>query len=154
MSDERDKYSDQGVEDDGPSISRRLEALIPDIVKRTFLTGVGAVLMSEEGIRNLVSDMRLPKEAVGFIIQQADNTKREFFKIIAKEMRERVARDQSMEKGLVAGRIALVSSSRHVYGMTRMYEILIRGAFPAVRTFQELEEATEWLGLPHSILNA
>ena len=81
---ERDKERDE----EGFSFSKTLEGFIPDVVKRTFVTGLGALIMSEEGVRNMVSDMRLPKEAVGFIIQQADNTKRELLKIVAKEVRE------------------------------------------------------------------
>src|SRR5215471_9884442 len=40
----------------------RLEGFIPDIVKRTFYAGLGAVFTTEEGIRKIASDLKLPKD--------------------------------------------------------------------------------------------
>src|SRR5436309_3212147 len=41
-------------EDSG--VRGRLEQLLPDIVKRTFYAGLGAVFTTEEGIRKIASD--------------------------------------------------------------------------------------------------
>jgi len=42
---------------------------------------------TEEGIRKLAGDFQLPKDAVGFLINQAAASKDELFRIIAKELR-------------------------------------------------------------------
>ena len=63
-------------------LQRTLEGLLPDIVKR----GVDG-LISEDGIRSVVREKGLPREAVGFILGQVDATKREVLRIVSKEMR-------------------------------------------------------------------
>ena len=50
---------------------KKLSGLVPDIVRRAVLTGVGALFMTEEGIRNLVGEMKLPKDALAFLVAQA-----------------------------------------------------------------------------------
>jgi hypothetical protein len=65
----------------------RLEGIIPDIVKRTFYAGLGAVFTTEEGIRKLASDFHLPKDITNYLIQQAASSKDELFRIMAKELR-------------------------------------------------------------------
>lgn len=69
-------------------IGKRLDGLVPDMVKRALVGGLGPMFMSEDGLRQSLSELRLPKEAVNFIIQQADNTKKEFMRLVAKEMRD------------------------------------------------------------------
>ncbi len=65
----------------------RLEQFIPDIVRRTFYAGLGAVFTTEEGIRKMASDFQLPKDVANFLIQQAASSKDELFRILAKELR-------------------------------------------------------------------
>jgi hypothetical protein len=65
----------------------RLENLIPDIVRRTFYAGLGAVFTTEEGIRKIASDLKLPKDVANYLIQSAASTKDELFRIVAKELR-------------------------------------------------------------------
>jgi hypothetical protein len=65
----------------------RLEQFIPEIVRRTFYAGLGAVFTTEEGIRKLASDFHLPKDVANYLIQQAASSKDELFRILAKELR-------------------------------------------------------------------
>lgn len=65
----------------------------------------------------------------------------------AADLRARARRDHD-DARLDAGRIAIVSSSDIVFGMARMYEILMEDAAVSVRTFKTMEEAMKWLGLP------
>src|SRR5437660_1006824 len=65
----------------------RLEQLIPDIVRRTFYAGLGAVFTTEEGIRKIASEFHLPKDVATFLIQQAASSKDELFRIFARELR-------------------------------------------------------------------
>jgi hypothetical protein len=70
------------------SVRQRLEGLVPDLVKRTFYAGLGAVFTTEEGIRKLATDFSLPKDVATYLINSAQSTKDELFRIVGKEMRE------------------------------------------------------------------
>lgn len=70
-------------EEERSKLLKGIEALIPDIVKRTM----GSVLMSDEGIRSLVADKKLPKEVVGFLLGQVDATRRGILRIVSNEVR-------------------------------------------------------------------
>ena len=89
MKDAEDRFDDQegdeGGEDEG--LRRRLEGLIPDLVRRTVLAGLGAVLSSEDGIRKLANDFSLPKDVANYLITQAQSSKDELLRIIANEVR-------------------------------------------------------------------
>jgi hypothetical protein len=63
------------------------KGFVPEIVRRAVLTGVGALFMTEEGIRNLVGDMKLPKDALTFLLAQADRTRAEVTRIVTQEVR-------------------------------------------------------------------
>jgi hypothetical protein len=63
------------------------KGFVPEIVRRAVLTGVGALFMTEEGIRNLVGEMKLPKDALTFLLAQADRTRAEVTRIVSQEVR-------------------------------------------------------------------
>lgn len=62
--------------------------VIPDIVRRALMTGVGTVLLGQEGVRTALGDMKLPKEAMDYLMSQADRTKREVINSLARELRQ------------------------------------------------------------------
>jgi hypothetical protein len=70
-----------------PEEMKKLSGIVPDIVRRAVLTGVGALFMTEEGIRNLVGDMKMPKDALAFLIAQADKTRSEVARVVTHEVR-------------------------------------------------------------------
>lgn len=70
-----------------PDEAKKLSGLVPDIVRRAVLTGVGALFMTEEGIRNLVGEMKLPKDALAFLLTQADKTRSEVARVVTQEVR-------------------------------------------------------------------
>src|SRR5437879_161151 len=72
---------------DDVDAEKSLSGLVPDIVKRAVLTGVGALFMTEEGIRNLVGEMKLPKDALAFLLSQADKTRGEVSRVVTQEVR-------------------------------------------------------------------
>lgn len=69
-----------------PTIRGRIESMVPDVFKKAMISGLGAIFMTEETIRSAVSDM--PKDAVNYIVQQAENTKEQLAGLIAKEVRD------------------------------------------------------------------
>ncbi len=60
---------------------------IPEMFKRAILSGIGAVFMTEEGIRSYLSDLKLPKEAAQFILGQVARTKEDLYRIVTDEFR-------------------------------------------------------------------
>src|SRR4051812_3362943 len=76
-----------GPHDELPeTIRHRLERLVPELVRKTFAAGLGAVFSTEEGIRKIARES-LP-EAVGYIASSADGAKDKVFEVIARETRE------------------------------------------------------------------
>lgn len=74
------------------TIRQKLEQLVPDLVKKTFAAGMGAVFTTEEGIRRVVGGAResLP-EVAGYLASSADGAKDKVFEIVARETREFLA---------------------------------------------------------------
>ncbi len=60
---------------------------VPEFVRRMAVAGLGALFMTEEGIRNLAGQLKLPKEVLGFILSQAERTKDEVGRVLADELR-------------------------------------------------------------------
>ncbi|HEX7836901.1 MAG TPA: hypothetical protein VF469_05530 [Kofleriaceae bacterium] len=79
-----------GEHDELPeTIRHRLERLVPELVKKTFAAGLGAVFSTEEGIRKIARES-LP-EVAGYIASSADGAKDKVFDVIARETREFLA---------------------------------------------------------------
>lgn len=68
-------------------VRQRLEGFVPDLLKRTFYAGLGALFTSEEGVRRLATEFSLPKDVANYLISQAQGTKDELFRIVAGELR-------------------------------------------------------------------
>ncbi|QDG54703.1 hypothetical protein FIV42_29355 [Persicimonas caeni] len=69
-------------------VLKSLESLVPDILKRSSQEGEApGAEGGGEGFRARLSDRKLPREAVSFILGQVDTTKREFLRILSREIR-------------------------------------------------------------------
>lgn len=60
---------------------------VTDVFRKAMVAGLGAVFMTEEGLRSMVKDLKLPKDVVGYIVGQAERSKDEFFRVIGDELR-------------------------------------------------------------------
>ncbi|MHA7631044.1 hypothetical protein [Corallococcus sp. M7] len=60
---------------------------VPDFVRRMAVAGMGAVFMGEEGLRALAGQLKLPKEALGFLLSQAEKTKDDISRVVTEELR-------------------------------------------------------------------
>jgi hypothetical protein len=67
--------------------ARRLGGGVTEMLRKAMVAGLGAVFMTEEGIRALVKDLKLPKDVMGFAVGQAERSKDELFRIVGVEMR-------------------------------------------------------------------
>ena len=67
---------------------RRLEGVIPEIVRRAVELGVEKAQEAPDNLKSFVGDMKLPKEIGHLIFQQIDETKNGLFRVVAKELRD------------------------------------------------------------------
>jgi hypothetical protein len=74
--------------DEDTDSDEKTRGFVPDFVRRMAWAGIGAVFMSEEGVRRLAGQLKLPKEALGFLLQQADKTKDEIGRVVSDEVRK------------------------------------------------------------------
>ena len=79
--------SDQDPPDQG-SRRRRLEGVIPELIKRAIEIGVDKATGSPESLKHFVGDLKLPKEIASYLLTQVDETKNGLFRVVAKEIRE------------------------------------------------------------------
>jgi len=82
---DEDSWTDIAGED-ASRLLKGIEAMIPGILRRSIISGLNTAL-SDDGIRGAVSEKNIPKEAVGFVLSQADNTRREILRIVSREVR-------------------------------------------------------------------
>jgi len=86
-------HDDPPPENASDAERRRLfERTVPDVVKRVLEraveTGVEKITEAPETIRDLINDMKLPKEAATYMYEQMDDTKKGVYKVVAKEIRD------------------------------------------------------------------
>ena len=67
--------------------SRSGSGLLPDSIRKALTSGISALFMTEEGIRGMLSEMRLPKDAMSYLVQQTVRTRRELFRVVSQELR-------------------------------------------------------------------
>jgi hypothetical protein len=67
---------------------RRLEGVIPEIIKRAVEVGVGKAHDAPQNIKTFLHDLKVPKEIGSYLLTQVDETKNGVFRVVAKEMRD------------------------------------------------------------------
>lgn len=78
---------DDPLDPEGPEDDEK-RGFVPDFVRRMAWAGLGAVFMSEEGIRRLAGQLKLPKEALQFLLHQAEKTKDQIGQTVSDEVRK------------------------------------------------------------------
>lgn len=78
---EHDDWTELGGED-ASRLLKGIEAIIPGILRKSIVHA-----LSEEGLRGVVTEKNIPKEAVGFVLSQADSTRKEILRIVSREIR-------------------------------------------------------------------
>ena len=121
------------------SIRQRLEHLVPELVKKTFAAGMGAVFSTEEGIRKIARES-LP-EVAGYIASSADGAKDKVFDVIARETREFLANlnvSEEIAKILTTLSFEIKTEIRFIPNSERFI-----GAEPDVKASVRLKRADE-----------
>ena len=67
---------------------------IVELMRKVAFAGLGALFMTEEGIRSLAGQLKLPKEALGFVLSQAERTKDEVGRVLSEEVRRFLRSDK------------------------------------------------------------
>jgi len=86
-----------GERDSGESRRRRLEQVIPELIKRAVELGVEKAAEAPDNLKELVGGLKLPKEIANYLLSQVEETKNGIFRVVAKEIRE------FLEKANMAG---------------------------------------------------
>jgi hypothetical protein len=77
-----------GDREDGDRDRRRLEGVIPEIVKRLIEAGYERLSEGPENVRHFMSELKLPKDALSVVFSQLDETKNGLYRAVAKEVRD------------------------------------------------------------------
>jgi hypothetical protein len=114
----------EGFEDPSEEMEER-PGFVPELVKRVAVAGLGALFMTEEGIRSLAGQLKLPKEALGFLVSQAEKTKDDIGRIVSDEVRRFLQSDKLRQEFLklltgttieINAKVRLVPEGKHHAG--------------------------------------
>jgi hypothetical protein len=87
MAGDSDDFPPDPLDDDYEQPHSGRAGFVPEFVRKVAVAGLGAIFMTEEGIRNLAGQLKLPKEVLGFILSQAEKTKDEVGRVLTDELR-------------------------------------------------------------------
>ena len=86
--------------DEPPERERESRGFVTEFVRKVAVVGLGALFMTEEGLRALAGQLKLPKELLGVILTQAERTKSEVGRIISEEVRRFLQSDRLRDEVL------------------------------------------------------
>lgn len=78
MADEREPHAKR----------RRLESVIPGLIKRAVEVGVEKAAEAPDTLKEMVGGMKLPKEIAHLVLAQMEETKNGLYRVVAKEIRD------------------------------------------------------------------
>ncbi|MDR0966895.1 MAG: hypothetical protein LBM75_10445 [Myxococcales bacterium] len=86
---EMELFDDEELDSAVPSpvLERGLGGSVSDVLRKAVVTGLGAAIMTEEGLRSVLKDLKLPKEAVSSALGQAERGKDELRRLVGEELR-------------------------------------------------------------------
>lgn len=73
---------------DGDRERRRLERVLPELIKRILETGLEKLADAPEKAQHLVSELKVPKEFLALIFAQFEETKNGLYRVVAREVRD------------------------------------------------------------------
>ncbi|XXF81452.1 hypothetical protein P2318_17350 [Myxococcaceae bacterium GXIMD 01537] len=94
MAAENDDFPPDPLLDDEQPGREGRAGFVPEFVRKVAVAGLGALFMTEEGIRSLAGQLKLPKEMLGFILSQAEKTKDDLGRVLSEELRRFLQSDK------------------------------------------------------------
>jgi hypothetical protein len=73
--------------DDPDLLVKAIDTLMPDVLKKAVLISIGGILLTEETIRKILSDLKISKEIVTVFVQQSNKAKDEIVRTLSSEFR-------------------------------------------------------------------
>lgn len=73
---------------------------VPEFVRKMAVAGMGALFMTEEGLRGLASQLKLPKDVLTYLLAQAANTKDDISRVVSEELRRFLQSDKLRDEFL------------------------------------------------------
>jgi hypothetical protein len=67
---------------------RRLDSVIPELIKRAVELGVEKAAEAPDNLKEFVGGMKLPREVAHYLLSQVEETKNGLFRVVAKEIRD------------------------------------------------------------------
>lgn len=61
-----------------------------EMMKKVLTIGVGTLFLTEESLRGLISEFKLPKELLGTVLDSANRTRKEFLQSLSQEVMSKV----------------------------------------------------------------
>jgi hypothetical protein len=98
--DDDDQFVDPFFGEQPPTDDREARGFVPEFVRKVAVAGLGALFMTEEGIRSLAGQLKLPKEMLGYIVGQAEKSKDEVSRVVSEEVRRFLQSDKLREEFL------------------------------------------------------
>lgn len=74
--------------DEADGERRILERIVPEIIKRIVEAGYEKIAEGPENVRKVARDLKVPKEALGVIFSQLEETKNGLYRAVAREVRD------------------------------------------------------------------
>ncbi len=68
-----------------------IQSKATDFVKKILTVGMGTLFLTEESLKNMVSEFKLPKELLGGILESANKTRKEFLGSLSQDLMNRVS---------------------------------------------------------------
>lgn len=57
-----------------------------DFVKRILSVGIGTLFLTEESLKGMIGEFKLPKELIGGILESANRTRKEFLQNLSNDL--------------------------------------------------------------------
>jgi len=85
---------------------KRIERALREVVRKVIEAGYGRLSEGPESVRNLVSELKLPKETLGALFGTLDETKNGLYRVVAREVRD-FLEHSNLAEDIVRGLTAL-----------------------------------------------
>ncbi len=74
-----------------PNAAAQAVAGASELMKKVMTVGVGTLFLTEEGLRGLAGDFKLPTELLGVILEAANKSKKEFLQNLSQDVLNRIS---------------------------------------------------------------
>jgi hypothetical protein len=78
-----------------------LQSKAAEMMKKVLTVGVGTIFLTEESLRGLIGELKVPKELLGGILDSAHKTKDEFLRNLSKDVLAKVTEKMDPKMNLM-----------------------------------------------------